>query len=346
MHQMRAAALTGYLEVARSVGLDGERVLREAGLPLRALADPENRLPAIRVLRVIDRSAELSHCEHFGLLMAEARSFASLGPVSLLLERLPNVRAMVLASIELEAHLNDVVTITLDEHGDTALIRFGLLPGFRSVTLFDYLVALGARTLSGGSGGQWQPECFHFTRRVPADPAPWRRVLGPSIEFDAAFDGLSSPLADMMAPNPRADETMAQHARRLLNLVKTVSGEDTPSDRVRREIGIMLPTRRVTFDQVAARLGYSARSLQRQLESEGHQFGDLLNEVRRELALGYLADTDRPVTAVAGLLGYAAPSSFTRWFTQTFGMSPQAWRAERRAMEKTGPTPVWRREDG
>ena len=100
MHQMRAVTLSGYLEVARSVGLDGQRLLREAAITPEVLSDPELRLPASAVIGLLDRSAALSGCEAFGVLMAEARSFSSLGPGSLLLERLPDVRVGILAAID------------------------------------------------------------------------------------------------------------------------------------------------------------------------------------------------------------------------------------------------------
>jgi AraC-like DNA-binding protein len=126
-------------------------------------------------------------------------------------------------------------------------------------------------------------------------------------------------------------------------LVPVDSAEDAVNERVRRAITILLPSGRATIDQVATQLGLSARSLQRRLDDEGHQFGELLGWVRRELAAAYLAQSAHPITTIAGLLGYASPSSFTRWFAGTFGSSPQAWRSEHASREGGGPTPTWRR---
>src|SRR6186713_777601 len=98
MHQMRAVTLTGYLEVAARVGLDGARMLRQSGIQPELLSSPETRVPANAVIDLVERSAELSGCENFGLLMAETRSFADLGPLALLLERLPNLREIMRAA--------------------------------------------------------------------------------------------------------------------------------------------------------------------------------------------------------------------------------------------------------
>lgn len=328
MHRMRAATLANYIEVANSVGLDGPRMLREAGIAPEWLATPERRVSASAIIGLLDRSAELSGCDAFGLLLAERRAFASVGPLSLLLERLPNVREVIQATIDFGKHLNDVVAISLDDVGDTCLVRIDLEPGFWSVQAFDLVVGTAYRILVATSGNRWQPDCVHLLRRAPADQAPWRRVYAVPVEFGATFNGLSSTGAAMRVPNPKADEVMARHARQLLHLVPVDSAEDAVNERVRRAITLLLPGGRATIDQVAAQLGMSARSLQRRLDDEGHQFGELLGWVRRELATAYLANSAHPVTTIAGLLGYASPSSFTRWFAGTFGTSPQAWRAE------------------
>jgi AraC-like DNA-binding protein len=327
MHQMRAAALTGYLEVARSVGLDGPRMLRQAGIAPETLNDPENRLEASVVVGLFDRSAELSGCECFGVMMGEARSFASLGPLSLLLERMANVREVVLASRDFQRHVSDIFAISLEDAGDTCLVRVDLAPGFWSVQVFDYFVVMSYRVNTAASGHRWQPDCMHLVRKPPADPSPWHRAMPVPIEFDSTFNGFSSTRLAMLAPNPRADSTMARHARQLLHLVPLKPIHEGMHERVRRSITLLLPSGRATIEQVAAQLGLSPRSLQRRLDDEGHQFGGLLAEVRRELAAAYLVNSAHPVTTVASLLGYASPSSFTRWFAGTFGASPQAWRA-------------------
>ena len=327
MHQMRAVTLANYVEVADAIGLDGAQMLRQAGLSRNTLANPENRLPARAVVSLLERSANQSGCENFGLLMAEMRSFASLGPLALLLERLPNVREMVRAGIDFQRHMNDIFMPTVEEAGDSWLIRLDFVPGFWNVQAFDLSVALGYKVLRAATNNTWKPDCAHLVRKPPTDMAPWRRLFACPVEFDSTFNGFSTTQEAILRPNPNADEVMARNARHLLNLVH-VEKVDSTSDRVRRSITLMLPSGRGTIDQVAMQLGMSARSLQRRLDDDGRQFGDLLNEVRRELATSYLAESAQPITSVSGLLGYASPSSFSRWFAGAFGTSPQAWRAE------------------
>jgi len=345
MHQVRAAALTAYLEVAQFVCLDGLRMLREAGINPADLEDPQNRLPAGPVIQLLERSAELSHCDNFGLLMAQARTFASLGPVSLLLERLPNVREVVEASISFQRHMNEITTISMEDDGDTCLIRFDIVPDYWGVQVFDNTVAMAHRVLTAVSGYRWKPACIHLMRETPKDPAPWRRYFSVPLEFGASFNGLSSSCEKMLIPNPLADEGMARNARQLLHMVPLPHEPGVFSDRVRRTISLLLPSGRATLDHVSAQLGLSPRTLQRHLEEEGHTFAAVLDAVRRDMAKGFLAVSGHPITAIAPMLGYSSPSSFTRWFAGAFGMSPQTWRAaESKAANdaRTAPPSVWK----
>jgi len=339
---MRAVTLGTYLEVAASVGLDGPSMLRRAGISPEILEKPAHQIPASTVIGLLERSAKVSGCENFGLLLAEARTFASLGPITLLFARLPNVREVMRAAIDFQSHINDIISMSVDDVGDTCLIRLDVAAGFWSVQMFDQYVAMAYRVLTEATSNGWMPDCVHLVRKAPDDPAPWRRAYAVPIEFDATFNGLSSTAEAMARANPNADATMARHARQLLNLVH-VESVDTMVDRVRRSIILLLPSGRATIDQIAAQLGLSPRSLQRRLDDEGEQFAEVLAGVRRELATAYLANSTHPITTVAELLGYASPSSFTRWFAEEFGKSPQAWRADQAAGEEAGPPPTWRR---
>ena len=70
----------------------------------------------------------------------------------------------------------------------------------------------------------------------------------------------------------------------------------------------------------------SERSLQRRLEAEGTRFAALVDAVRKDLALRYLADPRLALGEVAYLLGFAEPSPFHRAFKRWTGTTPAAMR--------------------
>ena len=171
---MRAATLTGYIEVARHVGLDPFELLRSYEISPTFLDDPENRHAAEPIVELLEESARQSNCGAFGLLMAECRSFAELGPLCLLLERLPNVRSVVNALGEYRRHFNDIMNIALDESGETPIVQVELLPEFAFPQITDFTIARLYRNLSGASGGRWQPLCLHLMPLRPYQPIEYR----------------------------------------------------------------------------------------------------------------------------------------------------------------------------
>jgi AraC-like DNA-binding protein len=94
------------------------------------------------------------------------------------------------------------------------------------------------------------------------------------------------------------------------------------SDRVR-----LLPRGLCRVELIAQHLGVDRRTMHRKLDAEGTRFSALVGAERRELAMRYVEGTDRPLAEVSALLGFSAPSAFSRWHAAEFGGSPARRRA-------------------
>ncbi|MCJ1697342.1 AraC family transcriptional regulator [Rathayibacter caricis] len=77
---------------------------------------------------------------------------------------------------------------------------------------------------------------------------------------------------------------------------------------------------------VAAALRVSPRTLQRKLESTGHDFARLRDATLADIAAQLLSTTDESVTQISRTLGYAEPASFTGAFRKWKGTSPSSFR--------------------
>lgn len=90
------------------------------------------------------------------------------------------------------------------------------------------------------------------------------------------------------------------------------------------------------IETVADRLGMSPRSVQKNLNSEGYRFSELLRGVRQRRALRLLSETETTVASVSLSLGYGNVGSFSRAFVEWFGCSPGAFRARYQPGEDAG----------
>lgn len=328
--QVRAVTLSAYVDVVRGLGADPFALLRQAKIRPEELTDPETRLAAGTVTKLAEDTARVTGCEALGLLLAEPRNFASLGPISLLLQHRANVRE-AFASLAKHRHMiSDVIDYVLEDDGDTAMLRTEIMHGCASRQTIEFTVAVMFGALREMSDGRWRPESIHFRHSAPADLKAHRRTFGFPVQFDSDFDGVSCQSASLEVVNRTANDLMARYAEQCLEMLAGQRATSTVTDQVRRTINSLLSRCNVTMESVADNLSLHPRMLQRLLEKEGATFAALLNEARRDLAARYLSTSNHSVTDVGMLLGYSTLSSFSRWFTVEFGKSPASWRnAER-----------------
>lgn len=327
--RVRAAFLDNYFEVARFVGLDPHAMLKWAGIDEAILSDPDHMLPGAPALALLEETARRSGNSSIGLLMAEARTLASMGAIALLLKHEGTARDVLDAMVQYQVLLSEALAIRVEEAGDATMIHCGFRERFGGRQAIEYLTGMIARVTSHLTGGRWRAESVHFVHDSPDNLSAYRRIFHCPIAFQSEFDGLVCATELLDAPNPEAEAILARHAQRYLDMLFPHPQDGAITERARRSIYLLLPAGRATLEQVADNLDVHPRMLQRRLEKEGRTFALLLNEVRRELAQRYLSSSTHQVTVIAQMTGYAAPSSFTRWFCTEFGVSPAAWRAER-----------------
>jgi AraC-like DNA-binding protein len=326
-YHVRGATLSNYGEVAGRFGLDAAAMLKRFGIDRRALVDKDARIPAEGVVSLLEASALESGCETFGLRMAEARRLSDFGAVSLLITHQATVREALMSVVGYRQLVNPALVVDVDEHDGIAVVREELLLTGRGAMRQSHELAIGVlyrmfRTLLGP---RWRALSANFAHPPPADLTVHRRLFGPICEFNSDFHGLTCGRADLDAPNPSADPNLALLAERYLRTLPAPEGQSLSQD-VQKAIHLMLPVGGAAIGRVAASLGFNERTLQRRLAAEGADFAGLLNDVRRELAVRYVATAALPLARAADLLGYARQSSFSRWFAEEFGQSATAWR--------------------
>jgi AraC-like DNA-binding protein len=310
------------------VGLDPYEMLRRVHIAPDVISEPETPILAQSVCKLLEESAHDSGCGTFGLAMAECRNFASLGPISLLLEHLASIHEVVDALTEYRRHLNDILILGLEEGDGDAVLRVELLAKFATPQTADLAIGVAHVALMGASRFRWKPLGIHFSHSAPEDCAAYNRFFGRTVEFGSSFNGFTCARHSIDEVWPWANESMADHARRLLTLVPLTPEVAPVSQRVMRIISLALPAGRATLSHVATHLGKSPRSLQRSLAQENRRFAELLNEVRRSLVVQHLAANSCSMTSLAATLGFFTSSSFSRWFVAEFGVPPRTWRSE------------------
>ncbi|MGW5202619.1 AraC family transcriptional regulator [Streptomyces spiralis] len=327
---VRNAALNSYVEVSKSLGIDPRSLMTRVGLDPVGLTVQDRWISGVAVAQLLELSAVASQREDFGLRLAERRRFSNLGPISLVIREEPDVRSALELLVRHEYMYNEMLHSRLSEANGLATLKLSLEPGEAVAVRQSTELAVGAfhQLLRTFLGTRWQPVSVCFTHSPPADTGTHRRIFGPVVEFDRDFNGIVLYTDDLDAPNPMSDPLLRTYARQYFESM-AVSRGASELDRVRDLIEVLLPTGRCSIEQVAGSLGVDRRTVHRHLAASGETFSSLLNATRTQIAEQLVANPRRSLTEISGLLGFSAPSAFSRWFGERFGCSPRQWRLRR-----------------
>jgi AraC-like DNA-binding protein len=333
--RIRTNTLWGYADVARASGLDPAALVAEVGLDPADLDAPDRWIPAAPAARLLDLSARRADRAHFGLLMGELRHLGNLGPLAVVLRDEPDLRSAVGLLIRYERAYNEALHLRLERADGPARLEAWLEFGEPAPndTGLDLVMAALLGIIRALVRPDWEPLSASFARPAPPDAGPWHRMFGPAVVFDRAFTGLVLSGQDLDAPIVTADASLRPYTRAFLRTVVVSRAAEVPPGltEVVEALELLLPLGRGSTDQVARHLGLRPRGLQRYLADHGESFSAVVHATRARLAERYLTNAYYSLTDVSQLLGFEAPSAFSRWFRQRFGTSPTEWRRTARA---------------
>lgn len=323
---IRSALLSAFAEAARSLGLDPYHMLRRAGLPVAALDHPDFQIAADKVQALLADCANSAASEDFGLLVGKAFRLSMKGPLGLLMREQPSVRDALEVLQRYLRYQNDNVEIRIVPHEEGLVVVPELISPRTTVSrqMVDLTLAMYVQIFRGLLGEAWRPRCVFFAHPAPRDTQPYDS-LSDHVEFAAPSTGFLMTEADLATQQPEADPQMAREIALYIEAnaePQAVSATEQVSAMIRR----LLPSGDCNVDRVAQLMGVDRRTVHRRLAAEGASFTQLMDGIRREVAVRQLMQTGRPLGEVAMLVGFSSLSTFSRWFRQAFGMQPSEYR--------------------
>ena len=319
----RSAGLTGYLDLARSMGLDPYRLAASEGLPGACLTDPDSSQGSGRSDRPAagdDRpGAPPAPRTSASRPRRDTAPVQPPRPIGLVAREQPTVRAAIATIIHSSWLQNEALSWRLEDAGDLTIMRLGIAADRRAGRQATELtIGVTVRILRGLLGERWRPEAVVFQHPSPERLAAHRRVLGVMPAFGHDFTGIILLTRHLAASIVSADPETARQLQRYVDQL-AIGRRADPAAAARELVRALLPTGGCAVDRVAALMGVDRRTLHRRLARQGATFTGLVEEVRREVAGAHLAAGDRSLTEIADLLGYSSLSAFSRWRRRSRG---------------------------
>jgi AraC-like DNA-binding protein len=175
-----------------------------------------------------------------------------------------------------------------------------------------------------------------LTIEVPWCAPPWAELYPYPTVFGAPAAALTLDPAAMLAPSRRADALVATLLSRASEQALATMPAGPPLQRQVQAAIMELVVRGLpAMVDVARRLGVTERTLRRRLQDEGISFRELREQTLLTLACEQLASSDLTITEIAFATGFSELSAFHRAFVRWTGLTPTAWRDNKRGVQRT-----------
>jgi len=316
------------LAIARlkSAGVEVAPLLKRAGLTPEAIAEPEERLSVRSQIALLDEAAIALKDDCIGFTLARDFDPREIGLLYYIMASSQTLGDALKRIARYSKITNEALVFGYQEGNRLVVsLSYSGVPRHSDRHQIEFCMFGVLRVCRMLTGQNLVPQNFSISHYRSEGTSEMARFVGTKVEFGAD--------RDEFALNVDARELPLIHADPYLNdlLLKYCDAAlaDRRGDmsqlrtRVENAISSVLPHGKARVEDVARSLGMSKRTLARRLSDEGLNFTEILQQLRRDLAVRYLDDRRLHVSKIAWLLGFHEVSAFTHAFKRWTGKTPR-----------------------
>ncbi|MFF1921509.1 AraC family transcriptional regulator ligand-binding domain-containing protein [Streptomyces sp. NPDC058221] len=324
---IRGASLRGFARLVDELGGDPEEFMGRFAIPPEALVSEEGLVPITGHDLMLDAVARDLRCPDFGLRLACGQDLGILGRLALAIQASSTVaEALECASRFMFVHSPALsVGVEPDPRGRREVVALTYRKDLRESPYSPQAMELGiglfhrvALALVGSLAGLRSVELPH----QPLSPVSrYIEFFGVDVKFGCPTAALRVERRMLEKEFRGADAAIRRLALDYLTRHHT-DPERLVSTHVRRALAGSVGTTPAAIGPVARLLAMHPRTLQRRLAAESTGFEEILDAVRRDLALRYITTTDLALGQVAAMAGFADQSGLSHAVRRWTGSSP------------------------
>jgi len=310
-------------------GIDASPALERARLSRELLTPADGRVTRGAVRELWESAALAARDPSFGLHVAEKLAEGAFDLLDYLLVTAETLGAGLAALVRYVRLLEDdaewQLVAELGEPDEARMVRRVAVPAPQLDELALTWLLIRSRQ---ASGVRWSPLGVAFQHERPdGDRGELQRVFGCPVSFGAAASELRFAASLLPLRHARADEKLFAILARYADaeLACLPSAEDLAA-RVSAAVARQLASGLPDLASTAAAVHLPERTLQRRLAEKGVTHSALVDDVRRSLALQYLAETRLTIGDIAQRLRFSDTTAFHRAFKRWTGAAPSEFR--------------------
>ncbi|WP_165856218.1 AraC family transcriptional regulator [Marinobacter sp. JSM 1782161] len=322
-----ALGLVHYLNTHEA--LDQPAVETLLGLSLTELASPDLRLPACTHYALWTLAEQATGDPAIGLHMGEIVDPDRMGLLGHVFFNCDTLGDAITQYVRLHQLINETVHLSFTCRDELAILTWQAQdPAHYCRQDMDRTLSATVNRARYFIHPQLDIAWVQVAHEAPGYDDEYRRILDCPVHFGAPAMALAFSDRYLTRPiphrNPYVHSAMLKQVNTLLARLQT---RRRFSRKVRRLISKQMASERIDADSLANQLHMSRQTLYRRLKKEGMSFQELVEHVRKDKALRYVASDRYALGEIAFLLGFSELSAFSRAFKRWTGESPAQYRA-------------------
>ena len=317
-------------------------LLQRAGFSAHDFDVGQQRISAASQGKFLEYAAEALDDSAFGLHLANEANPREAGLLFYVTSAASNVGEALALFGRYSRIVNEAVRIKRapTREGLIAEISFIGLSRHAAKQVTEFGVGVTIKALREIAGRKIRPTHLSFLHARNSDLKEFEAFFGCPVEFGASGDQVAFSNETLALPLVTEDPHLLETLRPICDEAAKERGTAIGSLRaaVENEAQKLLPHGKAHRHRVAKTLGHSERTLTRRLADENTTYEEVVDQLRRSLALQYVKEPSLSLSQIAWLLGYEGSTSFNHAFKRWTGPSPSAAR-NREAASRAGIKP-------
>ncbi|WP_262299897.1 AraC family transcriptional regulator [Microvirga sesbaniae] len=314
----------------RDAGQDAEALLKANDLAALVLDDRAARVGAEAQIRFLDAAARALKDDWLGFHLARDVDLRSAGRLYYAVASAARLGEGLERLQRYGRVTNEAVQVTYSNSTECTLtIAYSGVSRHLDRHQIEFIMTLLLRVCRSLTGRQLIPHRVSFVHHRKVDASPMKPFFNSEIEYGGWNDELAFAASAHDLPLVSADTYLSDLMQESCEeiLARRASNMSALRTTVENILAPMLPHAKTQSRDVARRLGLSGRTFARRLAAEGTTYGEILDQLRHELAMTYLSERDLQVSQIAWLLGFHEVSALTHACRRWTGKTPREVRA-------------------
>ncbi len=319
------------LDIVTSHGTPKEELLAAIGLNPKELEDGNNRVDLAYLMRLGYHAIKITKEPAVGLIAGKTSSITRFGLPGLGAMTSPNLGEALQVITHYEAIYGrcyrgaSCITTT----NNTPHVEFYSIAPYNDYTYFvvDAVLSGWSNAIEWLTGRTDLVASAHFEFPAPLYHEQYKKAFSCPVYFAQEKNELVLTEGALPAlslhSNPSLHEQLIIQCDQALT---QVSQADSHKNKVLKVLGTMLHGKTPSIEDVAQQLGMPTWTLRRKLKDEDTSYQTLVDEMRKDVALSYMKNTELSFGEISYLLGFSTPGAFQRAFKRWSGITPGEYR--------------------